>query len=98
MVEPLRLFWSTVASPPGFHGKEGVNGSSPLEGFPIFGGVEPVPDGRGCRSDNDCVQFASKFSVGDILMVTGIAGVLVSIVYMAAASRRTPTSTTPREG
>lgn len=42
--------------------------------------------------------FVNWDIVGDILMVTGIAGVLVSIVYMAAASRRTPTSTTPREG
>ena len=42
--------------------------------------------------------FVNWDIVGDILMVTGIAGVLVSIVYMAASSRRTPTSTTPREG
>jgi hypothetical protein len=33
MVEPFRLFWSNLVLAHGFHGKEGVNGSSPLEGF-----------------------------------------------------------------
>ena len=36
--------------------------------------------------------------VGDILMVAGAAGVLASILWMAAASRRTTAGTVPREG
>ena len=35
MVELFPSFRSNVRATPGFHGKEGVNGSSPLEGFPI---------------------------------------------------------------
>jgi hypothetical protein len=33
MVEPFRSIWANVVPTSGFHGKEGVNGSSPLEGF-----------------------------------------------------------------
>jgi hypothetical protein len=42
MVEPFRLFWSNLVLAPGFHGKEGVNGSSPLEGFVVIGVVERI--------------------------------------------------------
>jgi hypothetical protein len=42
--------------------------------------------------------FVNWDIVGDILMVAGAAGVLASILWMAAASRRTTASTVPREG
>jgi hypothetical protein len=38
--------------------------------------------------------FVNWDIVGDILMVAGIAGVLVGVVWMAAASRRPTTGTT----
>lgn len=42
--------------------------------------------------------FVNWDIVGDILMVAGTVGVLASILWMAAANRRTTTGTTPREG
>jgi hypothetical protein len=42
--------------------------------------------------------FVNWDIVGDILMVAGTVGVLASLVWMAAATRRTSSSATPREG
>jgi hypothetical protein len=42
--------------------------------------------------------FVNWDIVGDILMVAGAVGVLASILWMAAATRRTTPDTTPREG
>jgi hypothetical protein len=42
--------------------------------------------------------FVNWDIVGDILLVAGAAGVVASILWMAAATRRTTTGTTPREG
>jgi hypothetical protein len=43
-------------------------------------------------------MFVNWNIVGDILMATGIAGIVASILWAAAAGRRTPTttSTTPK--
>jgi hypothetical protein len=42
--------------------------------------------------------FVNWDIVGDILMVAGTVGVLASVLWMAVASRRTPTATTTPEG
>jgi hypothetical protein len=52
--------------------------------------VEPSPHIAG--------TFVNWDIVGDILMVAGAVGILASILWMAAATRRTTPDTTPREG
>ena len=67
------------------NGKEGVNGSSPLEGFAVFGLVERNRCvGRVGRSGG-CVQFASKSvpdCVQDVAALGGVGGEHVAVVLL----------------